>query len=345
MKCRMVRLAGGCYRLVWILTLAAGNVLALPLVVETPSVHSPLTIVPHSMLPHWKQGGIDVDLASGKTLTRSLLRVGDGVLDMAIAPPGAYTAMKKGKNPYRAIAHTAIKASRNVRSLFGVPGSYFLPLVWERNGIRRWEDIRGKNVYIGPPAGAANRQIRGMIENAGIRPEEYQGLKAAWGAAAKGFVDNQYDLYVGAYSVNSRGLAKLSARGAIRVLSLPPNTTPPEGLTQASVEPANLPGVANVARVNVWHSTMMMVVNKRMSDEVAYQLTRTFMEKRREVALGNDVLIGLESRDPFAGVNAPLHPGAYRYYQEAGIQVPEHLLPKRKTTRASAAESFRDFSH
>ena len=36
----------------------------------------------------------------------------------------------------------------------------------------------------------------------------------------------------------------------------------------------------------------------------------------------------IDPANPFIGANVPLHPGAARYYQEAGIAIPERLMPK-----------------
>lgn len=36
----------------------------------------------------------------------------------------------------------------------------------------------------------------------------------------------------------------------------------------------------------------------------------------------------IDPSDPFGGMNAPLHPGAARYYQEVGIEIPENLVPQ-----------------
>ncbi len=295
---------------------------------ETPSAQSPLTVAPQSMAPYWAKGGLRIQIATGQTLTKSLLKIAAGQLDSAIAPPLAYNAMKKGVGPYKAIAQKARKMAPNVRALFAIPGSHFLPIVWESSGITEFPQGAGKRVYIGPPAGAANRQIRTVLENGGLAQGQYDEIKSPWGAAAQGFQDGQYDIYVGAYSLGSQALSELSLSRSIRILSLPEDAHPPAGLGMATaiVPEGSFPGVKNKGDTHVWKTLMMMAVHKDMDDATAYKMTRIFMESRAEVAKGNAVLADLADISPFVGMNAKLHPGAVKYYREAGVSIPEHLL-------------------
>jgi TRAP-type uncharacterized transport system substrate-binding protein len=36
----------------------------------------------------------------------------------------------------------------------------------------------------------------------------------------------------------------------------------------------------------------------------------------------------LQNDDPLGGVIAPLHPGAARYFSEAGINIPKAIMPR-----------------
>ena len=50
-----------------------------------------------------KDSDITVKVNTGQTLTRSLLKLSDAKIEVAITPVGAYSAMTKGKGPYKKI--------------------------------------------------------------------------------------------------------------------------------------------------------------------------------------------------------------------------------------------------
>ena len=70
------------------------------------------------------------------------------------------------------------------------------------------------------------------------------------------------------------------------------------------------------------------MVNKDLSADVAYKLTKTYFESLDEVKKGNSMLAILRAQDRFASLVAPLHPGAVKYYKEAGVDIPAHLIAK-----------------
>lgn len=294
---------------------------------ESSSGSSSLGMTAQALTPHWAENGVDVQLSLDQTLTRSLLKIALGRLDAAIIPPLAYSALQKGAGPYKELGDSASDAAANVRSLFGVPTSLYHAITWADDGIRSWPDAKNERIYIGPPGGAANAQIIALIEAGGLQEGNYTTVKAPWGAATNGFRDGQYDVYVGVFGMGSQGLAELSMSRDIYLLSVG-EVEPPEGqgLQLAEIPPNTYPGQTNEESVYTWQVLQMMSVHQDMPEETAYKLTKTYLEYRGQIAKNNTTLSHLANADPFAGLNAPLHPGAVRYYEEVGMAIPEKLL-------------------
>ncbi|WP_026291718.1 TAXI family TRAP transporter solute-binding subunit [Marinobacterium rhizophilum] len=297
---------------------------------ETVAPSSVAGIVPQTMASYWAKEGVDVQLSMNQTLTKSLLKMTQGKLDSAIVPPNAYNALVNGKAPYAGMGDQGAALAQKVRSLFSIPASVYHAIVWDDSGIKSWADAEGKRVYIGPPGGAANEQITAMVKAGGLNDDQYEAVKAPWGPAAQSFQDGQFDVLVSTYGLGSQALSELSMSRDIRLLSvLPEKGEPPAGLglVPAKIPPHTYPGQKNDDEVIAWQAVLMLGVKTDMSDDLAYQLTKSYMENRQALADGNALLRELPTADPLAGVNAPLHPGALRYYREAGIEVPKALLP------------------
>lgn len=298
---------------------------------ESASPHSLLGMVPQALAPYWSKNDVDIQLSLNQTLTKSLLKLARGSLDSAVVPPSAFAAMQKGHGPYVRMADKAIELSSNVRGLFTLPGSYFHAITRADSGIHTWSDARGKRIYIGPPAGAANLQATGIVTAGGLPEGEYDAIKAPWGAATQSYQDGQFDVYIGAFDLGSQAVAELSLANDIRILGIPKERmAPPTNLVMQAVDiPAGTyPGQVNEESSIAWQTLMMMAVKKDLSDDVAYTLTKDFVENRDALVKVNASFQSLLKTDYFSGVNAPLHPGAVRYYQEAGIRIPDELMPK-----------------
>lgn len=298
-------------------------------------------IVPQTYAQFAAEEGITLQVVLGQTLTRSALKLAAGRIDMAVVPPPAFRAMSNGVGPYADNADQAKTLSGDVRALFGFPGGTFHAITWADSGIESWADLADKRVYIGPPAGAASGQIQGMIELASgglTAGDGYEGIRAPWGAAQQSFQDGQYDVYVASAAIGSQALNELSLQREIRILGMPEEVIGTDGweelLTRGALSPATIPagtysGMANGdLDLTTVATSMMMAVHKSMTDDQAYALTKAYRENLEAMMSANALMRSIDPDDPFGGMNAPLHPGAVRYYQEVGVAIPENLMPK-----------------
>lgn len=295
-------------------------------------------IVPQAMATHAPEQGIDLQVVTGQTLTRSLMQVAAGQLDSSVVPTPAFRALQEGIGPYESHGDQARQLAENVQALTGLPGSTYHAIAWADSGIETWEDLRGKSVYIGPPAGIASLQITGMIEAASglVEGEDYEGERAPWNIATQSFQDGHYDVLVISAPVGQQSLNELSLQRAIRILGIPEtvldtpawNTyTERAGMTFTTIPAGTYEGQVNADEDLLTASNVMfLAVNQAMDEGVAYRYTKAYRENIDAMKASNALLRATETEDPFLGVNAPLHPGAVRYYREQGIEVPEALL-------------------
>lgn len=296
-------------------------------------------IVPQALASYAAREDVDIQVVLGQSLTKSALKVAAGQLDMAVIPPPALEAMKRGKGPYAQQGDKAAELHKNVRSLFGFPGGTFHVIVWADSGIENWQDIAGKRVYVGPPAGTANGQVRGLIEQAsGYKDgEDYEGIRAPWGGAQQSFQDGQFDVHIPAVAVGQQSLNELSLQREIRILGLSAELVGSDGFKQylkdAALTTSDVPAGTYSGQVNgdedltTVASTMVLGVNAAMDEDVAYRVTKAYWDNLEEMKEQNSLMRTIRPGEYFVNVNVPLHPGAVRYYEEAGIAIPDELRP------------------
>ncbi len=274
-----------------------------------------------------------------QTLTRAALKVATGAIDIATTPAGAFHRMTKGTGPYKQLGEEAVEASASIRSLFSFLGGHVHVIVYADSGIETWEDIRGKRVFLGPPAGSFGAQTTAMIESVtGMKAgEDYEGIKLAWSAANQAFEDGKFDVFMRSGTMGSAAIEQFGTAKKFNILGIPESVIG----TPAWDKYLQTPGyAADVLPAGTYSNqanndrdllasayVMFMSVNKDMSDETAYDLTKAMFENLDDAHAVNAGLAPLTLENAFVSLAAPLHPEAIRYYEEAGVAVPDHLRP------------------
>lgn len=272
-----------------------------------------------------------------QTLTRAALKAATGAIDIAITPSGAYDKMVKGTGPYKKLADQAVEASGNMRALFSFLGGHVHAMTYADSGIETWEDLRGKRVFVGPPAGSFSGQTIGLIEAiTGMKAgDDYEAIKLAWSAANQAFEDGKFDVFMRSGTIGSAAVDQFGSAKPFRLLGVPAEAME----TEAWAKYVSVPGrAADVLPAGTYKNqansdedimasafVMFVGVNKDMNEQTAYDLTKAMFENLDDAHSVNQGLVPLTLDNAFVSLNAKLHPGAIRYYEEAGVEVPADL--------------------
>ncbi len=89
----------------------------------------------------------------------------------------------------------------------------------------------------------------------------------------------------------------------------------------ANTYPRQTEAIATIAQPNI------LVSSVQIDDETIYQLTKTMFERLTEVRQIHSAAKYISLENALNGISVPLHNGAYRYYLEAGIDIPIALVP------------------
>lgn len=275
-------------------------------------------------------GGMDLQINSGSTLSKSCLKLAQGKIDAAVCPPTAHTAMMKGVGPFKKNPVVAKENAPKLRGLFAFSGGFFHPIVRADSAIETWADIEGQRVFTGPPAGSANSQSVAIISAAsGFKAgEDYESVRLGWGAALQAFQDGQFDVMMYPSPIGNSAIEQL---GNIRMLGLSEENLKTEAWIKYSkaesrdvgVIPAGVySNVATDSEIMTAEYTMQAMVNENTDEEIAYQMTKLFWESLPEAKKNIKVMEPVNPETPFKGMSAKLHPGAARYYKEIGMDIP-----------------------
>lgn len=304
---------------------------------ETAGVGDPV----HSMFVAFSnQAGkadVEIQVNAGQTLTKSMLKGAKGEIDFFSTVPSLVGLMAGQKRMYENV-EGAPELAKNLRSILGFKAGAYHPVTLSSSGIETWEDIKGKTVFTGPPAGSASATSEALIKIiTGYEAEkDYTAVRLSWGEGYAALADGKVDMMVRPAEIGSSNIERFGLSGEFRVLSIPENVIDSEPMQALFGRPGRgmlefdgdvYKGQLTAGKITALGFTQFVGTHAGVADEVVYTATKSFWENLDEVHATAFFLQAVTPETAFTSINVPLHPGAARYYEEAGIVIPEDIRP------------------
>jgi TRAP-type uncharacterized transport system substrate-binding protein len=309
---------------------------------------------PHATILHLADvasaaGIANLQVQEGQTLTNSVKNVAEGRTDIAAMPLILGFLLDKGRGPYSKLGEQGHELASNLRALYPYNAGAYGLVVLESEGITSWDQLAGKNVWNGPPRGAALVNARQAIFlAAGLKDGEgYTGHQDNWGQLSQRLVDGSMDAFVFPLTFPSARVSTMQAAGNVVIVSTPKEIFESEAYRKVFNAPGNVPivvpweqmgyeegkGVRLVSEDATYRglgTAFTDVVHKDMSFDTAKALVAEHIKTLDALSVKTPYMknVGLANLDPsqsgFCGVN-PLkyHPGAVAAWEEAGYTVPD----------------------
>ena len=249
----------------------------------------------------------------------NLKLIRDGKADVAFALADTVADAAKGRGAFEG-------APVPVVSLAVLYSNYTHLVTLTSSGITSVADLRGKTVSTGSPGSGTEVIAFRVLRAAGLNPDAditKQGLGASESAGA--LKDGKVDAFFWSGGLPTAAVQDLSHSPGITVRMVPTGD-----LVAAlqrdhgslyfplEVPPAAYPGVTSP--VSVVGVANVLVVNRSMPEQLAYDITRVLFEKQPELAGIHPEARKLSLDTATKGSPTDFHPGALRYYAERGIR-------------------------
>ncbi|MCH8498552.1 MAG: TAXI family TRAP transporter solute-binding subunit [Marinobacter sp.] len=215
-------------------------------------------------------------------------------------------------------------ANEKLRAVFSLHPEPFTVVASRRSGIRKFEDLEGKRVSIGNPGSGQRATAEVLFSAMNWTPAKFS-LAAELRAAeqSRALCDGNIDAFF--YTVGHPSGAIKEATTSCDSVIVEVNNAATRKIiadnpyyTQATIPGGMYRG--NDADVTTFGVAATFVTTADVSDEVVYQVVKAVFEnfdsfKRLHPAFGNLDRKGMATN----ALSAPLHPGAERYFKEAGL--------------------------
>src|SRR6476660_8134515 len=198
----------------------------------------------------------------------------------------------------------------------------------EGKGIEKMADLKGKRVSTGSPGSATEVMAFRVIEAAGLdKDKDMRRERLGVAESVNALKDRKIDAFFWVGGLPTAAVTDLGATPNVKIKMIDhadmvdKMNAKYNNLYTTGVIPAKMyPGQDKDNAIAVVQN--ILVANAKMSDKVAYDIVKTFIERRDElVAVHAEAeSIKLENQSP---KNSPIpwHPGAVKYFSENGLKM------------------------
>ncbi len=233
------------------------------------------------------------------------------------APPSLVSAAVAGKGPFTERANPKFA---EIRSLFPIPSLTMHFVMKASDGAHHLADLAGKTLLLGKGSFGATEgkkylELFDMTDKVTIADAEL-------GNASDALKNRQIDGFVTAGSFPAPNVVEASAGSPVTLLTMSDAEIEKTGRSRQVIPAGTYSGVDE----DVVTTSLPVVAfsSTAMSDDTAYLLTKTFWEEKVKLADESRWWAAV-TPDLLAEGSVKLHPGALRYYEEAGVSVPDDL--------------------
>ncbi|ASN07159.1 TAXI family TRAP transporter solute-binding subunit [Virgibacillus necropolis] len=192
----------------------------------------------------------------------------------------------------------------------------------ESTGIESIADLKGKKVAIGPPGGATRAAAELILKAYGIEEGDYEAYEEGFGDAKSKLQNGTIDASIEVVGVPSSSTDELqAATKEVKLLNIEGDAlkevTENSQYETYTVEPGTYDWLDEPVQT-VTAMALLIGSKDQISEDLAYQLTKTLYEKAGDMTIAQAKLITKENALKGVG-DLPLHPGTEKYFKEAGI--------------------------
>jgi len=255
---------------------------------------------------------VHVTRASAENL--HLLQAGRG--EIAFTLGDALAEAWKG-NP--AVGFTA--PLRKLRTVAAIYPSYIQVVASTESGIRTLADLKGKRVAVGAPQSGTELNARDLLRGAGMSYADLGKVEYL------PFGESIELMKIGALdaTVISAGLGVAAIRdlvAAMPIVIVPISAEVVARIGEAAYQPGTIPaGSYPGLTVAVPTATVQnfLVTHESVPSDVVYAMTRSLLANLDQLVAVHSAARTIGKESAAGNTPVPLHPGAERYYREAGL--------------------------
>jgi hypothetical protein len=196
-------------------------------------------------------------------------------------------------------------------------------IVMDDSDIKSIADLKGRRVGMGQPGGTSMLDADFLMRTNGLEPgKDFKDFRVKLPAMVNMLGDGQLDALIWNGSPPMPPVIKLKSQHKVRILDIPREISAKIRASSAAYTKGDLPANTYADQpkdVMSYRLGNVLLIKSDVPEEIVYQSTKAVMENLDFMGKVHPAWKKVSKEGIINGFTIPLHPGALRYYREAGV--------------------------
>lgn len=199
----------------------------------------------------------------------------------------------------------------------------------EGSGITSLADLVGKRVSIGAPGSGTEVNAQQILEANGITYDDIEEQRLNFNETADALANGDIDAGFWSVGAPTSSILNLATTQSIHIIELSDAEMEAAlGANPIFARTMLADGIYDgVGATSVLGVPNVLTASSEMDEELAYQITRAMFENIADLQAVHPAANQTTVEFTLSATPIPLHPGAIRYYEEIGAEIPDRLRP------------------
>jgi TRAP transporter TAXI family solute receptor len=212
---------------------------------------------------------------------------------------------------------------KNVRQLATLYMQYFQLVVLDDARIKSVPDLKGKSIAVQPRGNTGEQMTRELLQVYGLSYKDLGKVShVSYNDAVSLMKDGHAQAYALISTVPAASVLDLASDRKIQVLSVPEDKFKEllkinSGYARREIPKGTYPGVESP--VEAFGTYTHLMIRADLPDDLVYGITKALAKHVDSLGAVVKDVKGLTVKEMAFDVGVPYHPGAMKYYREAGV--------------------------
>ncbi len=210
---------------------------------------------------------------------------------------------------------------KKLRTVAAIYPNYIQIVAAADSGIRTLADLKGKRISVGAPKSGTELNARDIFRGAGMSYKDFGRVEyLPFGESVELMKNRQLDA-----TLISAGLGVAAVRDlatAVKIIVVPIPAEVVAKIGEAAYQPGTIPARTYEGQNEAVPSVAVqnfLVTHEGVPADTVHAMTKSMFENLDQLYAAHAAAKAIRKEDAAKGSPVPLHPGAERYYREAGL--------------------------
>jgi TRAP transporter TAXI family solute receptor len=207
-----------------------------------------------------------------------------------------------------------------LRTVAGIYSNYIQIVASADSGIKTLADLKGKRISVGAPRSGTELNARAILKAAGLTYKDFAKVEfLPFGESVELIKNRQLDVTLQSAGLGVASIRDLATTMKIVVVSIPPELVAKIG--DPAYQPATIPANTYTGQDTAIPSVAIknfLVTHEGVPADLVYSMTKAAFTNLDQLAAAHSAAKAINLADAVKAPPVPLHPGAERYFREAG---------------------------